>query len=563
LGGNRLGLPATLCRGLEELNERELTSSTGQGPLTRPADRSGQPSESHELEEPQANASTRQLLINSLTGYGAMIIALLMGFALTPITLHRLGTSVYGLWVVLTAIGGYVGVVEGGVSTAAAQMVAATTALRDYQRRADVLATTRAIFFVTGIIALGLVLAMVPLLGPVFGTGAESLNSARLALLLVGFTTTIGFFGTVYQCAIYGGGRNDRTTVFGTATGLLVQGAQIAVVLLGGGLAGLLATSLAGSVLTYFWARWIARNLGLYGKVRGKTSRSMLHELLTFGRRNAVVALGGTLAYSLDAVIVGAVLPVGQVTPYDLGLSTANFVRSAGTTATNLLFPAYAHSHALNDRERQFRLFSRAVLASMSITLPMVVGLIAFGQPLLKLWLGSVPPHTFQVLVALNVVYVLQLPGHQSFMYLTGIAKNRVLAKLALPAAAANFALSIGATYWLGPVGPAIGSLPQVAILDFLVLPGMACKALGASRRRYVKEAMLPVVVPTVAAIAAALALHALMGAHPAGFWAPGGAVIVSLLAWAALLPVLLKTDPVVGDLVRRGQVKLLASVKR
>jgi O-antigen/teichoic acid export membrane protein len=264
----------------------------------------------------------------------------------------------------------------------------------------------------------------------------------------------------------------------------------------------------------------------------------------------------------LDAVIVGAVLPVRQVAPYDLGLNTSTFVRSAATTATNLLFPAYAHSFALNEQERQFRLYSRAVLASMAITAPMAVGLVAFGQPLLRLWLGTVPPYTFQVLVALNVVSFLQLPGHQSFLYLTGIGRNKILARMVMPAALSNVAFSIGATIWLGPMGPAIGSLPQVGILDFFVLPVMCCRAMGVAPRRYVREAMLPVIVPLVGATAAAFVLRAIIG-DSSKWWAPAEAVIVTLVAWAALLPVLVKSDEYFADVFRRGRNHLWARIRR
>ncbi len=54
--------------------------------------------------------------------------------------------------------------------------------------------------------------------------------------------------------------------------------------------------------------------------------------------------------------------------------------------------------------------------------------------------------------------------------------------------AVVNLAGSIAATYWLGPVGPAIGSLPVVLVLDFIVLP-----IVGLPVPRRIRPALRPV----------------------------------------------------------------------
>jgi O-antigen/teichoic acid export membrane protein len=505
-----------------------------------------------------ANASTRRLFVNFATGYLGLAVAMILSLFLTPITLHHLGNATYGLWVVIGTIGGYLGLLDAGVSTATSTLVASAMAVRDDERVANILASARVFFLITGVVTMGLIAALVPFLGTVFDVGHQSIAAARIALVLSGLVTAIGFVSSTPTSAIFGSGRNDRSVWFGLGLVVISQGGSIVVVILGGGLVGLLVVSVVGAVLGYAIAVRVSHVLGLPGRRQGRVSRSMLGEIMRSGRRNAVVGLGGTIAYSFDSVLVGLILPIRQVTPYDLGLSTANFVRSASTAATNLLLPAYAHSTALDDRERQFRLYSRAVLASMCITVPMVVALFAFGEPLLRLWLGTVPARTFEVLVVTNIVFVVQLPGHQSFIFLTGAGKNKILARMALPAALGNLGLSVAATYRFGPVGPALGSLPQVVLLDFLVLPVMSCRALGVPTRRYLREGMLPIIAPLAGAVAAAVALRATLG-DTSELLGPVEAVLVALVAWAVLVPVLLKTDPVFENLFRRGRARLSA----
>jgi len=499
-----------------------------------------------------ANANPRQIIRNFLTGYLGLAVSVGLSLFLTPLVLRHLGSPGYGLWVVIVAIGGYVGFIGLGVETAAVQEISTCIAAGDTARLKAVVATSRLFFLLSGSVAGLILIGLVPLLGDLFEVGHSLLPAARVAMVLMGIVTGVGMMTNIPQTILFGAGRTDKAAVFGVALAVASQGAQIAVVLLGGGLLGLFAVSAVQGAVGFFGLSRIARRSKLVPPGRTRPSAAVLRDLLRSGRRNVTVGLGGTIAYHLDAVMIGVILPLARVTPYDLGLSTASFTRSASTAGTNLLLPTYAHSAALDDRERQFRLWSRAVLLSLAITLPMAVSLCAFGHALLHLWVGAVPPQTYEVMVALNVVLLLQLPGHQSFVFLTGAGKNATLARLALVPALVNLGLSIGATYWLGPVGPALGSIPQVLVLDFVVLPVLCCRHCTVPVRRYLSDVLLPLTVPLLTALAAAATLVATLTDTP-DWMAPLECVAICLLAWSAIVPVLIKRDPTI-----RGWLALL-----
>ena len=234
---------------------------------------------------------------------------------------------------------------------------------------------------------------------------------------------------------------------------------------------------------------------------------------------------------------------MAQVAPYNIALNTSNLTVSLSSQATNLLVPTYAHLEEVGDRRRQSIYFLGAVIACLGISVPIVVALAAFGDPILKLWLGKVPPQTYTVMIVLGIVTVLQRPGNQCFLLLTGIGQNRQMAKLALISAALNLAGSIVATYWLGPVGPAVGSLPVVLVMDFVILPRVVCRELDISLRRYLRTALAPL-LPTVA-VAGVVAL-ALIHLHPAlsSLAAVIGACVVVGASWITLVVVVSRLEP-------------------
>jgi hypothetical protein len=130
------------------------------------------------------------------------------------------------------------------------------------------------------------------------------------------------------------------------------------------------------------------------------------------------------------------------------------------------------------------------------------------------------------------------------------------MVRLAVVGATVNLIGSIAATYWLGPIGPAIGSMPAVLVIDFTILPVIVCRFLGIPFRRYVRDAFAPVL--PVAAVAGLVAVLLLVvfpsGAHVTTFRSGMKglieAVIVVLAAWAVMGAVILRIEPDVRKVV-------------
>jgi O-antigen/teichoic acid export membrane protein len=489
------------------------------------------------------NASGRQLARNVAFSYTSYFVGLAFTLVLTRILLHHLGAAQYGLWIVLQALIGYLGLLDAGVSTAAVQRVARLMAENDREGVAAVIRTGWVFFAASGLVAIVVTVVVAPFLSSILHLGVISPTVAAATLVVLGLMTAVTFLRSVPTAVLFGSGRADRTIQIGMVVLFVTQLGQIAVVLVGGGLVGLALVSTVGAAVGLaLTVLSVGRATGTSVR-HGHFDRAVLGDLLRFGGLQTVVALAGVVSYQLDALIIGLILPVAQVAPYNVALSTANFNRSISAQGTAYLLPSYAHLETMGDRDRQARYFLRSVLTTMALSAPILVALAAFGDPLLTLWLGSVPPRSYQIMVVLGFVTVLQLPGHQSFLFLTGAGRNRTLAPLAVIGALANLAGSIAATFWLGPVGPAIGSLPTVVVLEFFVLPVVVCRHLRMPVRRYFRQAIAPLVpVVAVAAAAALVLVHSLP--HARGLGAVIGAGVIVAVSWIVAVVVISRLEP-------------------
>jgi len=475
-----------------------------------------------------------------LANYANLLAALVVGVLFTRIVLQHLGTTTYGLWIVLGSLTSYLGLLDVGVGTAAVQKIASVIA-KNQQEDLPVIVSTLLVFYVaTSLLALLIVGCLLPFIGHILHARTISTLDMQLALILFGISASIGFIGTLPAALLFGSGRGDLSALIGL-TGIGVPIVQILVMVLGGGLLSLVAVTVCGATASLGWTAFAARRLVSRRPRREDVRRATLLALLRTGLRNASVSLIGVMSYTLDQVIIGLILPLRRVTPYDLALSTASLTRSLATRGTNQLFPSYAHSFTVADSERQFRLFCQAVAGSLAITAACFIALIGFGHQILSLWLVHVPPQTYKVMVVLGAVYLLQTPGHQCFVLLTASNRNSILIRIGVPVALINLGLSVGATFWLGPVGPAIGSIPQVLGVDFIVLPLIVCRYLGVSRTRYLRHAILPIVPTIIVGGIGIVLLHSwswsdqplggLIAASIVGFF--------SLLAMLACLPLI------------------------
>lgn len=453
----------------------------------------------------------------------------------------------------LTSVVGYGGLLDAGVGTAVIQHVSQARARNDRAALAEIYGSASAFYLVSGAVLVAVCGVLVPLLGNFLHIAHASDESARAVVVILGASSAIGFAGNVPTASLVGGGRMDRLVLASMPLSLLGRLAQIGVVTAGGGLVALALTTMATGILTLIVTAIIARRTYPDFRISPRTATPrMLLVLLRYGRRNTMVSLAGLVSFNLDQVVIAAVLPLARLAPYAVALRAVNLIRTISAAGTGVLMPAYGHSEALGDKERQFRLLTISIFLSMLVTVPTEIAVVGFGQPLLHLWLGRVPPQTYAVLVALATVFALQLPGHQCVGMLTGAGQNLMIARVGLPMALANLAMSIGATYWLGPIGPAIGSLPQVALFDAVILPWMVCRHLDVPIRRYVLAAILPVVPAAVAAVTTVVLLRLYLHT-PGGLVSLAEAAAVVILAWLATIPIASKLHPELARLLHRG----------
>ena len=445
------------------------------------------------------NTSGRAVAKNALSSYVTLFSGALLGFVLTPILLHKLGTIGFGTWSLVLGAAAYLGLVEVGLGLATITRVAASET-EGPEALSRVLSTSLALC--CGVAAVGAVLAVglcivFPLL---FNVPSDLADSARIAVLLVGASQCLMLVANVYSACLLGLGRMYLVNFRGFAVSALVSVAQIAVLYAGGGLEEIAAVVLAGGVLTFAVFRWqVHRSLPELRITPRGADRAVARRLLSLGWRNSISSFSSVLAFGSDVLLVGLLLNPTAAAAYAVALRVYTLMSRISTGAFGAIGPAHAYAARNATSERRFRLYCLSLSVALPLALVAAVTVAVYARPLLDLWLGTVPPDAAYVLVLLCAVLVLQTPGTSAYSLLLASEKAGMLMRITLLAATCNVIGSVAFTLGFGTIGPALGSLAAVLLFDAVYLPRRICTLLDESYSELARRILLPLALPLLA----------------------------------------------------------------
>lgn len=478
------------------------------------------------------NADARAVARNALSGYVTLVLGALLGFILTPILLSSLGTTGFGVWSLILGTVGYLALLEAGLGFATTTRVAAAEA-EGPQAISKVLSTSLGLCVcIAGgglLITLGLAAAF-PL---IFGVPPDLAGDARIAMFLVGTWQMLTFVSLVLTASLLGTGRMYIVNYSGFAVSSLASIAQAVVLLSGGGLESIAAIQVVGAAVTIVVFRWQVRRALPALRIRIRAfERPTARRLLALGWRNSVFSVASVLAFGSDVVLVGLLLDPTAAATYAIAFRAYMLLQRVATGVLGAVGPAHSYAAHHSTNERRFRLYCLATLATLCLAAFGALTVGIFASPLLQIWLGTFPDDASSILVILCAVLVLQAPGVNAASLLLNSEQASELMRITLIAAGLNILASVVFTLTLGAVGPALGSLLAVTLVDVMYLPRYICRMLGQPNSELLRRVLLPLLLPVALLLGILLAGSLALDDGP---WIVAIAAVAGLVYFAAL----------------------------
>jgi O-antigen/teichoic acid export membrane protein len=458
----------------------------------------------------------------------------LVGLILTPLVIRASGLEGLGLWAAAWSLAHSATAVDLGVAASYARFTARAAARGDTAGLNRTLGAGLGFYLAFSLLLVSLALPLVPRvilhLAPPPALEGAAPKVLWCALLAVCLRATL----SIYRGVLAGAQRLDLIGRIGTA-GALVEGCgAAALILAGGGLAGMAINSLAVAAVTCaveaFWAHRVCPGL----RVRPfAASRTEWRDVLGFGARlqaTRAAEIFGTHVPRL-ALALGPGLSASGI--YDLGSRVAGVLRIGGALPLPILQPLASRLEARGERHRLGDLLGRSTRYVALLALPALALVLLDAPALLTAWTGTPQPaEAAQSARLLAVATCVSLVSSPFRLMLRGVGHPGIEATAAVGSALVHLLLAAALAGPWGAPGVAFAALPA-AVLSAAILAG------GARRRRADLDSggIAPAVAgPIVAGVAGLMAGWALQLLGTAGEAATRGQALARLVPEATVV---------------------------
>jgi O-antigen/teichoic acid export membrane protein len=444
------------------------------------------------------------ILKNATSNYARQLIQILIFVVLTPFIVDKVGADDFGLWSLIQATIGLLGLMDLGFSTSVVKYVAEARGQGDRERLANLTSTFFWQYAALGALTLLATLALVPFLPALFGIPDDRARTGQIVFALIGIRAALGLPLGLFAGILVGYQKqllSNITRVAGTASyGLLTWWALTVSPSIETLAWVSLATGVAANLMSMAFCLKGAPGMSL---APGRVRFAMLREISTFSLWFFLIQISLLIATRVDTIIINAFMPLAAVAVYTVAIRVAEKAASLCRQLTNALTPVIAELRGAGEEQNIRAVFVKGSMLAVASSMPLMVGLFWLAEDIAVVWMGeefrdAATPCRLLLAAAMvgilhsNTENVLSMTGHQKFLALSTLGGQVI-----------NLALTLVLVRLYGLVGVAAATLVAQAAVQLLLIQRRAGHLYRLSMPSFYWRALWPSVPGAAAAVLA------------------------------------------------------------
>ncbi|KAA0234478.1 MAG: hypothetical protein JJLCMIEE_02605 [Acidimicrobiales bacterium] len=510
------------------------------------------PSASHGRHLGSSSLVLRNTVVNGVAALSIGLVALVM----TPVLLHHLGASEYGVWVLATTLTfefGYLRLADVGLQPAIIRYVAEGLARDSRAETSETVSTSTVFLAVVGTLLALTLAAAAPGFTALFNVEDALTDAATLTFLIVGLQIVVDLLAVSYVGALEGAQAFVLLRVLEVGTRVAWAAVSIMLVIAGHGVVALAVVSLATAILKLVFTGVLARSL--VAGVRAipiEASLQVLGRLLSYGGRTFSLKVLAVIHRQMDRLILGFAVTTVAVASYEIVYKVHATAAILLTIAPAAVAPAAAFTNVRGDKERLRALYLRGSRYMVGVCLPLMVAALVLAETIVVAWVGpQFAGLTFATQLFLLYPMLVLVNAIGSAMFVSMGRAGELLVPQGA-AVAVNLVVSIILVGRFGVVGVVWGSVSG-GVVQFVPLVRRFTRVFGVRLRTWLTSLVLPV-VPVVAIQVVAAAAAWPLARRATSIWQAGMLYVVIAGIGVAAFAV------VIGSGERR---ELVAAIRR
>lgn len=371
------------------------------------------------------NQEVSQIRTGTILSYVNLGIGNLIPLVYTPIMLHMLGKSEYGLYTLANSVVGYLSLLSFGIGGTIVRYLAKARAEGDREEERRIIGLFLKIYSVLALLVLAGGFLIMGKLELFFGAkiSAANIGKMRILVAMMAVNTALTFPTSVFASIITAHERFIFSKLIAMLSTVLAPCLNIVMLYCGFGSVGMTAAATVLTVITFLCnGAYCFRKLQLRPSWE-RTESGLLKEIAGF---SAFIFLGevvNMLYWATDKVLLGAMIGEEAVAVYNVGAMFNTVMQSLGTGVGSLFAPRIVQKTVDGDREYLNDLMIRIGRLQFYIIALILTGFITFGRPFIALWAGAEYAEAYWV--ALLVMVPVSVPLIQSIALQIIVAQNR------------------------------------------------------------------------------------------------------------------------------------------
>jgi O-antigen/teichoic acid export membrane protein len=404
------------------------------------------------------------LLTKIASNWVKTAVAILVIYFVTPFSINVLGEEVYGTWLLIASLAGYMGLLAMGAPIASVRYIAKYAAEDNQDDLAKTVATFLSGYFIMAGSAMIIGIILVVLFPYIWEVPDNLRVPAQIAMALAtlywaitllmhwprGILSAFREFPQLNLAAV--GGLLFRLVL---TFGLLTIWPTIITI----GLTMVFSTLGEMLILLFILKR---RHPSIKFSVR-KSDKGMVKEISSFSVYTFALSLGGQITHSTDAFVIGSILGVGVIPFFAVAKNLLTYVRQITWAIATVVQPTASLEFAQGGKPALRITCMKWTKVSYSIALLFAGPLLVIGPNFIGWWISpeyTVPAGNVLRIIMSSLLILLPFRSVGQPM-LVGIGKPREATYLFLASAFINVIISILLAKPFGLVGVATGTAVQ------------------------------------------------------------------------------------------------------
>lgn len=442
---------------------------------------------------------SRSLLVRGLfSNYVGIFFAIAVAFVMSPYLVHTLGDSAYGVWTILSALTGYLLVLDLGISSAIIKYAAKYRALDDKEALSEFVSSALIVYIGVALF----IVVFTPVLIHFLIRYIDFDDSLSHLMPLLVFLTAVNVVFTCFRGlfeGIYMGLQRQDIQIALRVLQLLTNSVLIYLVLEQGiGLVGMSWAALGTQVFFLGIAAFILYRQYPEIKIRlSKAKFATAKTAINFGKFTFLSMLANQMVFYTDAFIIGIFLSAAAVTYYTIAATLAEYSQLLVLGICSSFLPYFSGIQASSDKEDLYNAYVMSTKLAIGITCLLCVGIFVLGYSFLEIWMGKkYADISTPILLILISIQLVKGPQTISYSLLQSVGAHKIYSYWQAFFAIANLVLSIWLVQRSGIIGVAIATAITQITFNGLVVPILTFRYLKIDGIDYLKRTYIAALFP-------------------------------------------------------------------